>query len=89
MAAPSLARGRKVGGATRTGAGRGGRRCLSARGATRPRRRDSLLIGLLLDTRGLTELVVLNVGLEAGVIGPRLYAPLVVTVPATTAPPDR
>ncbi|MER6537413.1 hypothetical protein ABT215_27195 [Streptomyces sp900105755] len=42
---------------------------LSARGAARRRRRDSLPIGVLPDTRGLTELVVLNVGLEAGVIG--------------------
>ncbi|MFE5033619.1 hypothetical protein [Streptomyces sp. NPDC056683] len=39
---------------------------LSARGAARPRRRDSLLIGVLLDTRGLTELIVLDVGSQAG-----------------------
>ncbi|WP_063738318.1 cation:proton antiporter [Streptomyces wedmorensis] len=57
---------------------------LSARGARLPWR-DSLLIGVLLNTRGLTELIVLNVGLQAGVIGPRLYALLVVMALLTTA----
>ncbi|MGW1622960.1 cation:proton antiporter [Streptomyces sp. NPDC002172] len=58
---------------------------LSARGAARLPWRDSLLIGVLLNTRGLTELIVLNVGLQAGVIGPRLYALLVVMALLTTA----
>ncbi|WP_406435696.1 cation:proton antiporter [Streptomyces sp. NBC_00631] len=58
---------------------------LSARGAARMPWRDSLLIGVLLNTRGLTELIVLNVGLQAGVIGPRLYALLVVMALLTTA----
>ncbi|MEU3604753.1 cation:proton antiporter [Streptomyces sp. NPDC035033] len=57
---------------------------LSARGARQPWR-DSLLIGVLLNTRGLTELIVLEVGLRAGVIGPRLYALLVVMALVTTA----
>ncbi|GHJ37778.1 cation:proton antiporter [Streptomyces sp. TS71-3] len=57
---------------------------LSARG-TRMAWRDSLLIGVLLNTRGLTELIVLNVGLQAGVIGPRLYSLLVVMALLTTA----
>ncbi|MEV5970899.1 cation:proton antiporter [Streptomyces sp. NPDC051921] len=57
---------------------------LSARGARQPWR-DSLLIGVLLNTRGLTELIVLNVGLQAGIIGPRLYALLVVMALLTTA----
>lgn len=47
--------------------------------------RDALTIGVLLNTRGLTELVVLNVGLQAGMIGPRLYALLVVMALVTTA----
>jgi len=47
--------------------------------------RESLLIGVLLNTRGLTELIVLDVGLRAGVIGPRLYALLVVMALVTTA----
>ncbi|MFD8816720.1 cation:proton antiporter [Streptomyces sp. NPDC059627] len=58
---------------------------LSARGGARLPWRDSLLIGVLLNTRGLTELIVLNVGLQAGVIGPRLYALLVVMALFTTA----
>ncbi|MFI6418129.1 cation:proton antiporter [Streptomyces sp. NPDC050842] len=57
---------------------------LAARGVRIPWR-DSLLIGVLLNTRGLTELIVLNVGLATGVIGPRLYALLVVMALLTTA----
>ncbi|MFG2632814.1 cation:proton antiporter [Streptomyces sp. NPDC048362] len=57
---------------------------LSARAARLPWR-DALVIGVLLNTRGLTELIVLNVGLQAGVIGPRLYALLVVMALLTTA----
>jgi Kef-type K+ transport system membrane component KefB len=57
---------------------------LTARAARVPWR-DSLVIGVLLNTRGLTELIVLNVGLQAGVIGPRLYALLVVMALLTTA----
>ncbi|MFF7475005.1 cation:proton antiporter [Streptomyces sp. NPDC008092] len=58
---------------------------LSARGAARLPWRDSLLVGVLINTRGLTELIVLDVGLRAGVIGPRLYALLVVMALLTTA----
>ncbi|MGW2686569.1 cation:proton antiporter [Streptomyces sp. NPDC001414] len=57
---------------------------LSARGGAGLPWRDSLLIGVLLNTRGLTELIVLNVGLQAGVIGPRLYALLVIMALVTT-----
>lgn len=57
---------------------------LSARAARMPWR-DSVVIGVLLNTRGLTELIVLNVGLEAGVIGSRLYALLVVMALLTTS----
>ncbi|MFI6019422.1 cation:proton antiporter [Streptomyces sp. NPDC051287] len=57
---------------------------LSARGGAGLPWRDSLLIGVLLNTRGLTELIVLNVGLQAGVIGPRLYALLVIMALITT-----
>ncbi|MFD8013355.1 cation:proton antiporter [Streptomyces sp. NPDC058955] len=64
--------------------GKVGAGAVSARAARRPWR-DALLIGVLLNTRGLTELIVLNVGLQAGVIGPRLYALLVVMALLTTA----
>jgi Kef-type K+ transport system membrane component KefB len=47
--------------------------------------RDSATVGILLNTRGLTELIVLNVGLEAGIIGERLYTVFVLMALLTTA----
>ncbi|MFJ6015082.1 cation:proton antiporter [Streptomyces sp. NPDC092952] len=46
--------------------------------------RDSLAIGALMNCRGLTELVVLNLGLELGVIGPDLFTMLVLMALITT-----
>ncbi|HEY3448403.1 MAG TPA: cation:proton antiporter [Myxococcales bacterium] len=46
--------------------------------------REGLALGLLLNTRGLVELVVLNVGLDLGLLSPRLFAMLVVMALATT-----
>ncbi|MER5747381.1 cation:proton antiporter [Streptomyces sp. NPDC002225] len=46
--------------------------------------RDSLAIGALMNCRGLTELVVLNLGLELGVIGPDLFTMLVLMALVTT-----
>jgi Kef-type K+ transport system membrane component KefB len=45
---------------------------------------DALAIGLLMNTRGLMELVILNVGLEIGVISPALFAMMVLMALATT-----
>ncbi|MBO0802399.1 MAG: cation:proton antiporter [Nocardiopsaceae bacterium] len=45
--------------------------------------RDSAAVGALLNTRGLTELVALNVGLAAGLINQRLYTVLVLMALAT------
>lgn len=42
-------------------------------------------LGALMNCRGLTELVVLNIGLELGVIGPRLFTMLVLMALVTTA----
>jgi K+:H+ antiporter len=42
-------------------------------------------LGALMNTRGLMELVVLNVGLEAGLIGPALFTMMVVMALVTTA----
>ena len=39
--------------------------------------RESGIIAVLVNTRGLTELIALNVGLNAGIIGPRLFSILV------------
>ena len=47
--------------------------------------RDAATVAALVNTRGLTELVVLNVGLSAGVIGQRLFGVLVLMALITTA----
>ena len=39
--------------------------------------RDSAALGVLMNTRGLVELVVLNVGLDLGVLTPALFTMLV------------
>ena len=46
--------------------------------------KDSMTIGILMNTRGLMELVVLNIGLELGVISPTLFAMLVLMALVTT-----
>jgi Kef-type K+ transport system membrane component KefB len=46
--------------------------------------RQSLALGALMNTRGLMELVVLNVGLEQGVISPPLFSMMVVMAVVTT-----
>ncbi|MDR3032930.1 MAG: cation:proton antiporter [Kitasatospora sp.] len=44
--------------------------------------RDSLRLGVLMNTKGLTELVLLTAGRPAGLIGPRLYAALLLVAVA-------
>lgn len=46
--------------------------------------RDSLSLGILMNCRGLTELVILNIGLELGVIPPDLFSMLVIMALVTT-----
>jgi Kef-type K+ transport system membrane component KefB len=46
--------------------------------------RDASALGVLMNTRGLMELIVLNIGLELHVISPRLFAMLVLMALATT-----
>jgi Kef-type K+ transport system membrane component KefB len=46
--------------------------------------RSSTALGVLMNTRGLMELVVLNIGLELGVISPRLFTMMVLMALATT-----
>jgi len=41
-------------------------------------------LGVLMNTRGLMELIVLNIGLEMGIIGPTLFAMMVLMALATT-----
>jgi K+:H+ antiporter len=46
--------------------------------------RDSLSLGLLMNTRGLVELIVLNIGLQSGILSPALFAMLVIMALLTT-----
>ncbi|MBX7077637.1 MAG: cation:proton antiporter [Nannocystaceae bacterium] len=46
--------------------------------------RESSAIGVLMNTRGLMELVVLNIGLELGVISPTLFTMMVIMALVTT-----
>jgi Kef-type K+ transport system membrane component KefB len=47
-------------------------------------RGDASVVATLVNTRGLTELIALNVGLASGLIGPRMYAVLVLMALITT-----
>nr|BBH87123.1 hypothetical protein KTC_18740 [Thermosporothrix sp. COM3] len=46
--------------------------------------RDSLTLGFLLNTRGLVELIVLNIGLELGILSQTLFSILVIMALVTT-----
>jgi Kef-type K+ transport system membrane component KefB len=46
--------------------------------------RDAASLGILMNTRGLMELIVLNIGLDLGIISPTLFAMMVVMALATT-----
>jgi K+:H+ antiporter len=47
--------------------------------------RDAAALGILMNTRGLVELIVLNVGYDLGVISPTLFSMLVIMALVTTA----
>jgi Kef-type K+ transport system membrane component KefB len=46
--------------------------------------REATAIGVLMNTRGLVELIVLNIGLDLGVISPMLFTMLVLMALVTT-----
>jgi Kef-type K+ transport system membrane component KefB len=46
--------------------------------------KDSLTVGALMNTRGLVELVVLNIGYDLGVLSPEIFAMLVIMALTTT-----
>jgi Kef-type K+ transport system membrane component KefB/nucleotide-binding universal stress UspA family protein len=46
--------------------------------------RDALGLGVLMNTRGLMELIVLNLGLDLGVISPRIFTMMVIMALVTT-----
>ena len=47
--------------------------------------RDSIGMGALMNTRGLVELIALNLGLDLGVLSPKIFAMLVLMAVITTA----
>jgi Kef-type K+ transport system membrane component KefB len=47
--------------------------------------RDSLQLGALMNTRGLMELIALNIGYDLGILSPRIFAMLVIMALVTTA----
>lgn len=63
--------------------GKFGGTLLAAR-VTRLGWRDAAILGTLMNTRGLMELIVLNIGLDLRVISPTLFAMMVVMALATT-----
>ena len=46
--------------------------------------RDSLIIGALMNTRGLMQIVVLNIGYDLGVISPEIFAMMIIMALVTT-----
>jgi len=46
--------------------------------------KDSLSIGALMNTRGLMELIVLNIGYDLGILSPEVFAMLVLMALVTT-----
>ena len=64
-------------------AGKLGGSALAARFAGM-RWRESLQLGALMNTRGLMELIVLNIGYDLGILSPRIFTMLVIMALATT-----
>lgn len=64
-------------------AGKFGGSTLAARATGMPWR-ESAALGVLMNTRGLMELVILSVGLEVGVISPTLFSMMVLMAVVTT-----
>ncbi len=58
--------------------------CWMAARATGLSNRESLGIGTLMNARGLMELIIINIGLQRGIISPALFATLVIMAVVTT-----
>ncbi len=58
--------------------------CAIAARLSGERWRESLMIGTLMNARGLIELIILNIGLQQGVITPTLYTMMVIMAIVTT-----
>jgi len=46
--------------------------------------REAAAVGVLMNTRGMVELVILNIGLDLGIISPALFAIMVLMALGTT-----
>jgi Kef-type K+ transport system membrane component KefB len=46
--------------------------------------RDSIALGALMNTRGLMELIVLNIGYDLGILSSRIFAILILMALTTT-----
>ena len=58
--------------------------CWAAARATGENNRDAMAIGSLMNARGLMELIIINIGLQRGIIGPALFSILVLMAILTT-----
>ena len=58
--------------------------CWLAARATGISNREALGIGTLMNARGLMELIIINIGLQRGIISPALFATLVIMAVVTT-----
>ncbi len=58
--------------------------CWAAALAAGQSNRSALGLGALMNARGLTELIIVNIGLQAGIIGPALFSMLVFMAIVTT-----
>jgi Kef-type K+ transport system membrane component KefB len=58
--------------------------CWLAARATGISNREALGIGTLMNSRGLMELIIINIGLQRGIISPALFATLVIMAVITT-----
>lgn len=58
--------------------------CWAASRATGQDNRTALAVGALMNARGLMELIIINIGLQRGIIGPALFSMLVVMALVTT-----
>jgi Kef-type K+ transport system membrane component KefB len=58
--------------------------CWLAARATGVANRDALGIGMLMNARGLMELIIINIGLQRGIISPALFAVLTIMAVITT-----
>lgn len=58
--------------------------CWLAARATGVSNREALGIGTLMNARGLMELIIINIGLQRGIISPELFATLVIMAVVTT-----